>query len=238
MAKSSRGYDLWLIASNRVYRGVPYVVLTDWLQQGRVVADDRIRTEGAGDWQRVADVPAIAAYLPRADPDEPNDVAEAFEPVALPVPVRHRPGDDDDDVDMIPLIDISLVLLIFFMMTATVAVSGAGIETPPVYNGSQMTTDQAMIWIGVDRAENGSPTYSIGQGDRPPAEGDDKLTLEQVLSKLDARLGQLGVGVPVRVAGHKRLPYGAVQRLTAQLEKRRGRDRITDIKAEVNERSP
>jgi biopolymer transport protein ExbD len=237
MAKSSRGYDVWLTAGNRVYRAVPYDVLTDWLQQGRIVAGDQVRTDGAGEWRHVADLPAFAAFLPRAEPDQPNDAAEAFEHVALAMPIRRRSSDDDDDVDMIPLIDISLVLLIFFMMTATVAVAGASIETPAVYNGTGMTTDLLMIWIGVDRLDNGAAVFSIGEGDRPAVPADDKLSLPDVLSRLDARLKATGVGVPVRVAGHKRLPFGVVQQLTAELEKRRGRTGITEIKAEVNEKS-
>ncbi len=237
MAKPPRGYDVWLTAANRVYRAVPFDVLTDWLQQGRVVADDQVRTEGSGDWQGVADVPGLAAFLPRAEADEPGDAAEALEPVALPVVPSRRLDDEDDDVDMIPLIDISLVLLIFFMMTATVAVNGASIETPQTYKGVSLTTDPGMFWIGVDRAENGAPVYSIGQGDRPAAPGDEKLTLPQVLDRLDANLKRIGVGCPVRVAAHKRLPFGAVRQLTAELEKRRGRLGVTDIKAEVNEKS-
>ena len=72
---------------------------------------------------------------------------------------------------------------------------------------------------------------------RPAADGDEKLTLRQVLDRLDTNLKRVGVGCPVRVAGHKRLPFGAVQQLTAELEKRRGRTGVTDIKAEVNEKS-
>jgi biopolymer transport protein ExbD len=234
MAKQSRGYDVWLTAANRVYRAVPYDVLTDWLQQGRIVAADQVRESGTGDWRQVADIPSLSAFLPHAEHDQPNDVAEAFEPVALAVPIRRRIDDDDDDVDMIPLIDISLVLLIFFMMTATVAVAGAGIDTPAVYNGSGLTSDPAMIWIGIDRSENGPPVYLLGQGDRPAEDGDEKLTLPQVLKKLDARLTGPS---RVRVAGHKRLPFGAVQALTVELEKRRAPDKIVEIKAEVNEKS-
>ena len=237
MAKASRGYDVWLSAGNRVYRAVPYDVLTDWLQQGRIVAVDRVRVDGAGEWQRVGDMPSFAAFLPKAEHGQSNDAAEAFEPVALAVPIRRRATDDDDDVDMIPLIDISLVLLIFFMMTATVAVAGAGIDTPAVYYGAGMTTDPVMIWVGIDRAENGAPVYSIGQGDRPAGPGDEKLSLPEVLKRLDAKLKEIGVGVPVRVAGHKRLPFGAVKELTAELEKRRGRTGITEVKAQVNEKS-
>lgn len=237
MAKQPRGYDVWLTAANRVYRAVPYDVLTDWLQQGRVVPEDQIRTEAAGEWRRVVDMPALATFLPRAEPDRPDDAAEAYEPVALPVVPRRRPDDEDDDVDMIPLIDISLVLLIFFMMTATVAVSGASIETPQVYNGTGITSDQAMVWVGIDRLENGQPVYSIGQGDRPPAADDEKLTLPQVLERLDARLKQSALGLPVRIAGNKRLPFGAVKALTAELERRKRPGGVTEIKAEVNEKS-
>lgn len=236
MAKSPRGYDVWLTAANRVYRAVPYDVLTDWLQQGRVVPEDKVRTDAAGDWRRIADLPALTTFLPQPEPDRPDDVAEAFEPVALPVVPRPR-DDDDDDVDMIPLIDISLVLLIFFMMTATVAVSGASIDTPNVYYGTGLTSDQAMIWVGIDRAANGSPVFSIGQGDKPAAPGDEKLTLPQVLSKLDAKLKESVIGRPVRVAGNKRLPFGEVQKLTAELERRKRPGGITEIKAEVNEKS-
>jgi biopolymer transport protein ExbD len=236
MAKQSRGYDLWLTAANRAYRAVPYDVLTDWLQQGRAAADDRVRPTG-GEWQRIADVPAFAAFLPRAEA-QPDDTAEALEPVALPVTINRRPLDDDDDVDMIPLIDISLVLLIFFMMTATVAVAGAGIDTPAVYSGNQVTSDQSMIWVGVDRGANDAPVYSIGQGDRPAGPGDDGLSFDQLLGKLDERLKSAGVGRPVRVAGNQRLPFGTMRRLTAELQKRRGPTGITEIKAEVKETSP
>lgn len=237
MAKQPRGFDLWLTAANRVYRNVPYDVLTNWLQQGRVVADDKFRSDGSGEWQRIADAHGLAAYLPQAAPDEVDDAAEALEPVALEVPIRRRLHDDDDDVDMIPLIDISLVLLIFFMMTATVAVSGASIDTPQAFRGVGLTTDPSMIWIGIDRAENGSSIYSIGQGDRPPAGDDDKLALPKVLERLDAKIKEIGGGARVRVAGHKKLPFGAVQQLTAELEKRRGQAGIIEIKAEVNEKS-
>lgn len=237
MAKQSHGYDVWLTAANRVYRAVPYDVLTDWLQQGRIVAGDQVRDSGTGEWRQIADMPALSAFLPRAERDQPDDAAEAFEPVALAMPIRRRPTDDDDDVDMIPLIDISLVLLIFFMMTATVAVAGAGIDTPAVYFGTGLTSDQRMIWIGVDRGENGNPIYSIGQGDRPAADNDQKLSLAQVLERLDSRLKAAGAGCPVRVAGHKHLPYEAVKRLVAELSKHSGPDGVTDIKAEVNEKS-
>jgi hypothetical protein len=94
-----------------------------------------------------------------------------------------------------------------------------------------------MVWLGIDRTESGQAVYSIGQGDRPPAADDEKLTLPQVLERLDARLKQSALGLPVRIAGHKRLPFGAVKSLTAELERRKRPGGVTEIKAEVNEKS-
>jgi biopolymer transport protein ExbD len=237
MAKNRIGYDLWLTASNRVYQDVPYDVLTDWLQQGRVVSDDRIRPETGGEWLPVAALPAFAAFLPHAVEHAAEDATTALEPVALDVPIRRRRSDEDDDVDMIPLIDISLVLLIFFMMTATLAVSGADIETPRTYHGVELSNDRDMIWVGVNRNAAGGPVYSIGQGNRPAEPGDNDLTLPQLLERLDAKIRAAEHGCVVRVAGHKKLPYGAVLQLTAELEKRKRPGGIIEIKAEVNERS-
>jgi biopolymer transport protein ExbD len=234
MAKQPRGYDLWLTAANRVYRTVPYDVLTDWLQQGRVVPDDQVRTEAAGEWRRVGDVPAFAAFLPHADHDRPDDVAEAFEPVALPVVPRRR-DDDDDDVDMIPLIDISLVLLIFFIMTSVVSVSGAGIPTPDVANGAQLS--ESGLWVGIDVGPGGSPVYSFGEGNKPPAEGNSGLTEAQVLGKLDARLREQAGTYTVRVAANKQLPFETVQHVSLLVEQRKPKG-VASVVAEVSEKKP
>jgi biopolymer transport protein ExbD len=169
-----------------------------------------------------------------------EDRAEALEPVQFDIPASRRAHDEDEDVDMIPLIDISLVLLIFFMMTATVAVSGADIPTPQTYHGVELSkSDAATVWVGIDRGEGGRATYSIGQGDRPPDDRDRGLTLEEVLNRLDGRIRSIAssYGVSVRVAAHKQISFGTVQQLTAELEKRRGSGRVMEIKAEMNQRS-
>src|SRR5271165_4008574 len=114
MAEKPRTLDVWLVEANTVYREVPYTVVTDWVQQGRLLEDDRVRLVGTTDWLKIADVAALAAYLPKPIP-QAEDRAEALEPVESGMSWRHRPEDEDDDVDMIPLIDVSLVLLIFFM---------------------------------------------------------------------------------------------------------------------------
>src|SRR5436305_8560757 len=105
MSGAAGSFDVWLTASNRAYRGVPYGVLTDWIQQGRVGDDDRVRPATGGDWWVVGETPSLAVYLPRPQPQEADDAAEAFEPVAAAaLPARPRPEAEDEDVDMIPLI--------------------------------------------------------------------------------------------------------------------------------------
>lgn len=237
MAKKAPGFDVWLLASQRVYRAVPFDVLTDWIQQGRVTAVDKCRPTGQGDWRTIGESRALAAFLPSAEPRVADDAAEAYEPIAVAtLPIRHRYDDDDDDVDMIPLIDISLVLLIFFMMTSTVAISGADIETPTTYNGSQLTTGTDVIWLGADKGPDGAAVYSIGLGNSPADDADRNLTLAQVVKRLKAELDK-SRGLPVRIAGHRGLPFGAIQALTSEVEKERGPGRVTEIKAEVSERS-
>src|SRR4051794_19833943 len=112
-----RFYDVWIVESNTVYREVPYTVVTDWVQQGRLLDDDQLRPSGTQQWQRLGDQTSFAAFLPKVEPQRADDQAEMLEPVQVDFAWRPRTDDEDDDVDMIPLIDISLVLLIFFMMT-------------------------------------------------------------------------------------------------------------------------
>lgn len=231
-------YDLWLVEANRVYRGVPYEVLADWLQQGRVGPNDRLRLPGEKDWQLLDNVPTLAVYLPRADDDASNDKAEALAPVELDIAIRRPRQLDDDDVDMIPLIDISLVLLIFFMMTATVAVGGAGIDVPQTQY-STLTSDRSMLWVGMDIGPERQPVFSIGEGDSPATPADEKLSQSEVIDRVKQRLArrEAGQGMIVRVAAHRRLPVETVQDLTAELTKLRPLG-LVQVKAEVTEQSP
>src|SRR5262249_22822951 len=127
MAQKVRSLDILVVETRQVYRGVPYAVLTDWIQQGRLLGEDQVRAAGGTTWHRLDAVPALAAYLPRPEPIRVEDRAEALEPVEVDFSWRRPKTDDEGDVDMIPLIDISLVLLIFFMMSAAVK---AGVFSP------------------------------------------------------------------------------------------------------------
>lgn len=229
-------YDVWLTAGGRVYRGVPYDVVSNWLQQGRVVAEDQLRPVSGVAWKPVADWPQFTVYLPRAEPDRADDSAEALEPVSLDFPLHEHHGGEDEDVDMVPLIDISLVLLLFFMMTTTVAVAGSGILTPET-RFALLTSDTTMLWVGIDRGPGGTPIYSLGAGNKPAEEADNNLTESAVIERLKVRLGQResGKSYSIRVAAHLALPFELVQHLTAELNKLRPLG-VMDVKADVREK--
>src|SRR5271165_6313377 len=135
MAATGENFDIWLVQTNTVYRDVPFTVVADWAQQGRILEEDQVRQSGTQGWIPIGEHSTLRAYLtlapysvqglPEAAADASgkapvDNVAKALEPIQLDISWK-RPGDgeEDDDVDMIPLIDVSLVLLIFFMMTAT-----------------------------------------------------------------------------------------------------------------------
>jgi len=230
-------YDLWLTAAGRVYRAVPYEVLADWLQQGRVVLADKLRPVGAADWKSLSDFPQFTVYLPRAGPARADDSAEAMEPVSLDLPTPAQYGGEDEDVDMIPLIDISLVLLIFFMMTTTVAVAGSGILTPET-RFAILSSDANMLWVGIDRGPGGAPVYSVGEENRPAADENQNLTEAAVVERVTAMLRgrKSDRGVTIRVAGHFKLPFETIQHLTAEMSKLRPLG-VIDVKADVREKS-
>lgn len=219
MAKQHRGYDVWLTAANRVYRAVPYDVLTDWLQQGRVVAGDRVRADAAADWQHVADLPAFAAFLPRAEPDVPADAAEAFEPVTLPIVPSRRRDDDDDDVDMIPLIDVSLVLLIFFMLTASGVGAAAFIPTPPAEFGS-ISPNPREVQLNINLQDD-TPVYSLSVGNKYLSDKDaDLRTLNELLDRLRVYLedDKTPPTIEVTINAHPDVKSGLVRELMVRLE--------------------
>ncbi len=220
MAEKRRFLDAWILETNTVYREVPYNIVTDWLQQGRLLADDKLRPSGTAEWLRVGDSPSFAAYLPRSEPFRADDQAEAFEPVEMDLTWRHRHDDDDDDVDMIPLIDVSLVLLVFFIMTTTGVVLASNIPTPPAVSGVTRS-EPSMLWVGIDRGGNGEPVYSLGEGDRPPADDDKTFTtLPQLMARFDEKLKERDRPAEVLVRGHEDLPAGVVRKVQVELEKR------------------
>jgi len=67
MADKPRFLDVWITESNTVYREVPFTVVVDWVQQGRLLENDQLRWSGQAEWFTLAGARAFAAYLPKAD---------------------------------------------------------------------------------------------------------------------------------------------------------------------------
>src|SRR3954471_11051881 len=110
MADKRRFLDVWIVESNTVYKEVPFNVVADWVQQGRLLENDMLKPSGTKDWFRVGGAPAFPPSPPGPEPFRADDQAEALEPVELGFAYRPRHDEEDDDPDMIPLIDVSLVL--------------------------------------------------------------------------------------------------------------------------------
>lgn len=219
--------DVWLKDLNEVYSGVPFTVVADWLQQGRLLAEDRVRMAGNQKWHTIAAVPALAPYLPRAEPLQVQDQAEALEPVELGLDWRRPSEDEDEDVDMIPLIDISLVLLIFFMMTATVS-SGvlSPIDTPAARHQLEAIANDT-YWVGIQLSSRGGkiepdaqgrplPWYSLGL-DKNELE-EPKLELQEIMTKLGKQFEKEEGEITVRVRAEKKAPFEVIRDVTLDLQ--------------------
>ena len=240
MAAKVKTLDVWLTDGKTVYKEVPYTVVIDWLQQGRLLAEDQVRPSGTEKWYRISNSKTLSAYLPRAEPNRVEDQAEALEPVAMDFTWKPRRADEDDDPDMIPLIDISLVLLVFFMMTATVIVASTNIDVPPVSNGFDLNAERGTMWVGIDwrpgSREGLPPKYSFGEGEKAAAPEDTDLTEAEVVQKLGEFLRKKDQRVGIRITAARRLPAEIVQNMTKALESLREKGYISEIRAEVNEK--
>jgi biopolymer transport protein ExbD len=243
--------DVWIVESAAVYTEVPFAVVVDWVQQGRLLGDDRVRSHGKDKWHPLSKVAAFAPYLPKAEPFDTASVSESLEPVDLGWKWKRPEETEDEDVDMIPLIDISLVLLIFFMMTATVQ-SGlfSPIETPQTsFPAEQLAKEQ--LWIGIDAKGPGLPDpakrpwFSLGQDNKelvaPTAQFAD------VLSALGRHLANTKGDVKLRLRADQSLSVDVVtstMRQLREMEASINRDRPKTarldlvLQGEVREKTP
>jgi biopolymer transport protein ExbD len=227
-------FDVWFVAANNVFKEVPYHIVTDWIQQGKVREDDRVKPSGTAAWFQLGSVSAFQPYFSPAEEFRSGDVAEALEPVEMDVEWSRRRDEEDDDVDMIPLIDIALVLLIFFMMTMTVSAISR-ITVPDMQNAIQIESNPGTLRIDIDFKE-GKPVYSLGIGTSNPLPEDDNLTSDvEVLLKLDERLKSISVPPKVRIAAHGDLRYEIVEEVMKGLERRVEKGQLEQYTVEVNE---
>jgi biopolymer transport protein ExbD len=240
MTDKRRFLDVWITSSNTVYREVPFNVVADWVQQGRLLEEDKLRPSGTADWFPIARSPEFTPYLPRPEPYRVEDQAEALEPVELDFRWKKPRPDEDDDVDMIPLIDVSLVLLIFFMLTAT-GVGAVFVPTPPAdYGMLSSNSEEVALSINLEgEGDNRVPVFSLSVGSRgPAAEDTDLRTKEQLLARLQAYLEKTPDTVEVTINAHPDVKAGLVRDLTADLEREPFRRRVREKFIGVSERQP
>jgi biopolymer transport protein ExbD len=229
MAEKRRFLDVWIVESNTVYREVPFTVVSDWVQQGRLLENDMLRPSGTAEWFHVGASPDFSPYLPRAEPDRVEDQAEAMEPVELDFRWKKPPPDEDDDVDMIPLIDVSLVLLIFFMLTASGAGVAALVPTPPATYGNLSGNPEA-VQLNINLAgndDNRTPVYSMTVGSKYLSDQDANLeSMDDLLARLREHLEKTNERIEVTINAHLDLKSGLVRQLMAALESPPYRGRI------------
>jgi len=264
-AKPPKAFDVWFIAANTVYKSVPYHVVADWTQQGRLAASDMVRPTGTEEaWVQVAEHELLADYLPRliaaeivspeaAAPAESSPsqrggvgnaqavrIARAPVPAAVELPdpeptTRISRFEEDDEVDMIPLIDISMVLLVFFIMIQA-AGALAPVDVPEMKYAGQLTADPDAITVTIEKLNTEDVYYSVRVGPAPPTPNHDMLpTPEKAMDAVVEELRDRQVPPEVRIACRKDLPRERVYELRRALEPLRKKQMVNSIVATVVE---
>ena len=225
MPRPTTALDVWIVESNVVYKGVPFAVVTDWVQQGRVLENDKWKPSGTAEWFPFGNRPEFAPYFPQPEPHRTEDQAEALEPVHVDFTFKRPREEEDDDVDMIPLIDVSLVLLVFFMLSATTAGMAAFVRTPEVEHTLLADAPDAFR-IDVSN-DNGAPIYSLAVAGKNPEEDEKDLRqLSALLDRLKARLEQTPEQVEVVINADRDLRAKHVRDLLLALRMKPFRDKI------------
>ena len=226
MPEKQRFLDVWIVESNTVYKEVPFNVITDWVQQGRLLEADQAKPSGAKDWQKLGDMGEFRAYFAVPEPFRPQDSAEALGAVSLDVPIKRSSEEEDDDVDMIPLIDVSLVLLVFFMLTATAVTVSTVIKTPQADYGLT-TEDPKSLRIDIRKDDEGVVVYSLGVGQEQPGPDEKDLhNVSAVLDRLKVRLDR-AAGVDLVINADKDLKAKVARDLLVRLRAEPFRSKIT-----------
>ncbi len=241
MAAKRRFLDVWIVESNTVYKEVPFDVVADWVQQGRLLEDDMLRPAGTSEWTRIGGMTEFAVYLPKPAPAaEIESQVEPMEEVETGFNWKRPYDDEDSEVDMIPLIDVSLVLLIFFMLTTNPETSAAGpqIATPPAVYGTVVNAPDE-VWVGINLTKNanGEPVqvYSLGVGSK--AEARNLPTRQELLDHLSALLANKE-HVNLTIDANADVPSGDVRDLTVALEQPPFRSKIERKYTGVSDKQP
>jgi biopolymer transport protein ExbD len=238
MADKRRFLDVWIIEANTVYKEVPFTVVADWIQQGRLLEDDMVKPSGTKEWQRIGGSPDFSPYLPRALPQRIEDKAEALEPVEVGFSWKQPRDDEDDEVDMIPLIDVTLVLLIFFMIAA-VPGAAAMVDLPEAHQGA-VETDATVAGISIDLRGKGADeemhfTLSLGNVPSDKPEDQNILTVGEALDRFGILLAKNDQPVDVIINAHKDVRGSVLMQMTLALEKPPFRQKVKKIRRGVTD---
>jgi biopolymer transport protein ExbD len=242
MAEKRRFLDVWIIETNTVYREVPFLVVTDWLQQGRLLADDKVRPSGTAEWYAIGAMPSLSAYLPKVQEHRAEDQAEALEKVEVDFSWKRRPEDDDEDVDMIPLIDVSLVLLVFFLMTTAISVGLFGdINLPSARRSAEELSQDMKLVVkislrekkeGPDVEDRSKPWYSLVVGDKEQVK--PTRNVQELVKPLQDELKGSERRVLIRIAADQKLPVEVLKNMMVQLKNFAGKVPI-ELRVEVRQ---
>ncbi len=246
--KPPKAFDVWFVTANTVYKAVPYNVVADWTQQGRLARTDKVRPAGSTEaWVAVGDHdllidyltrPSTATAVPAVLPTSDNEPPTATEPVELPDPEPSRRisrPEDDEEVDMIPLIDISMVLLVFFIIIQA-AGALAPVDVPEMKYGGQLSNDPEAITITIEKLNTEEVYYSVRVGNVSPKPSHDMLpTPEAAIKALKESLVGTTRPPEVRIACRKDLPRERVYELRHALEEERKKKLINSFVATVVE---
>ena len=258
MSRPPKAFDVWFVTANTVYKQVPFQVVSDWAQEGRLGAADRVRPAGTAEaWKRVDEWPVLADYLPRPAAAYPtSDAATAAAvgagvaaahavtpgPAEVPEPAdqdaafRSNLGDEDDEVDMIPLIDISMVLLVFFIIvSATGALSPVNVPDMKYATGA-LSNSADGITMTIEKGGPDDIYYTLREGPSPARPDYAHMTSDvEALRALDAVLADRTKPPEVLVSCDKELPSERVWELSRELKKRQEKNKILSFAATVNE---
>ena len=208
----SRFFDVWIIERNTVYQKVPFTVVADWLLEGRLLENDKVRPAGTTIWQRLGEHPLLMVYLPRSQPTHAEDTAEALQEIEIEFPGK-KPEAEDNDPDMIPLIDVSLVLLVFFMMTAQNLMTQSPTKNPEAKSAHVVDT-KGLITVTMMTRGGGKIEYYVGDNYAPDKQLTEERCVEAVTNEHKAM-----TRAKVIVQADKTIPYDKVQSLTIKLER-------------------
>ena len=233
MAKS-RDWDVWLVAADQVYKGVPADVVAGWAAQGRLAPTDKLRPAGSdAAWGAAKDAPGVGGFFA---PNRPSPLADAPTADLELGPAPRRREAEDDEVDMIPLIDVSLVLLVFFMLTTVVATTPS-VDVPAIKNVTTFSPEANALVIQIEQPTPGALTYAVRPVESVAAPEDANLkTLPELLQRLDAMLAARPTAPAVRIACQGSVPSERFLAVASELEARQRAKRIEAYTADVQER--